>query len=68
MRRIDCPALVVRGGESKFLTEEIAEQMQREMTNCTLVTVPGAGHTVPMHRPAEFEAAVRGWLNHTEHW
>ena len=62
VRRITRPALLIRGGDSKFLTVETAEQMQREIADCTLVTIPGAGHTVPMHRPTEFEEAVRAWL------
>jgi pimeloyl-ACP methyl ester carboxylesterase len=59
---ITCPTLLIRGGESRLLTAETAERMQREMADCTLVTIAGAGHAVPLHRPVEFEAAVRAWL------
>lgn len=62
VRAISCPTLLIRGAESDVLAEETAERMQREMAHCTLVTIPGSGHPVPMDRPAEFEAAVRSWL------
>jgi esterase len=60
---ISCPTLLVRGAESDILAAETAERMQREMQNCTLVTIAGSGHPVPMDRPVEFEAAVRSWLD-----
>lgn len=59
---IACPTLLIRGGQSRFLTAEIAERVQLEMKDCTLVTIAGAGHFVPLQRPIEFEAAVRNWL------
>jgi pimeloyl-ACP methyl ester carboxylesterase len=59
---ITCSTLLIRGGESKLLTAETAERKQREMADCTLVTFAGAGHAVPLHRPVQFEAAVRAWL------
>ena len=59
---ISCPTLLVRGAESDVLATETAERMEREMKDCTLVTIAGSGHPVPMDRPAEFEAAVRSWL------
>lgn len=59
---ITVPTLLVRGGDSKLLTPQIAGRMEQEMQDCTLVTIEGAGHAVPLHRPVEFEAAVRTWL------
>jgi pimeloyl-ACP methyl ester carboxylesterase len=59
---IACPTLLVRGGESRLLSAEIAERMAQEMQDCSLVTIAGAGHSVPLHRPLEFEAAVGDWL------
>ncbi|MGI8549274.1 MAG: alpha/beta fold hydrolase [Dehalococcoidia bacterium] len=62
VQAIACPTLLIRGAESDVLAEETAERMAREIKNCTLVTIPGSGHPVPMDRPREFEAAVRSWL------
>ena len=59
---ISCPTLLVRGAESDVLAADTAERMRREMKDCTLVTIAGSGHPVPMDRPVEFEAAVRSWL------
>jgi pimeloyl-ACP methyl ester carboxylesterase len=61
-RTVTCPTLLVRGADSDILAADTAEQMVREMPNCTLVTVAGAGHSIPNQRPAEFESAVRDWL------
>lgn len=61
-RRVARPTLVIRGSESKLLSPEVAERMAREMPDCSLVTIEGAGHAVPLHRPAEFESTVRAWL------
>jgi pimeloyl-ACP methyl ester carboxylesterase len=63
-RNVQRPTLVIRGAESKLLSAEVAERMTREMPQCSLVTIEGAGHAVPLHRPAEFEAVVRAWLSH----
>lgn len=60
---VSCPTLLIRGGDSKLLSPEIAERMAQEMRDCTLVTIEGAGHAVPLHRPVEFEATVREWLS-----
>ena len=59
---IQCPTLIVRGGESDVLSAEVAESMTAAIPDCTLVTIEGSGHSVPQDRPAEFEAAVREFL------
>ncbi len=59
---IPCPILLVRGEVSDLLTREAAEKMVAANPHCTLVEIPGAGHSVPMDRPVEFEQAVRQWL------
>ncbi len=62
VRAVACPTLLVRGAESKLLTDDLARQIEREMKDCTLVTIDGAGHAVPLHRPSEFARAVGDWL------
>jgi pimeloyl-ACP methyl ester carboxylesterase len=60
--RIQCPTLIVRGGDSEVLSIDQAQAMSDAIPNGQLTTIPGAGHSVPMDKPAEFEAAVRAFL------
>jgi esterase len=60
---ITCPILLVRGEVSDLLAPESAAKMVAVNALCSLVEIPGAGHSVPMDRPVEFEQAVREWLN-----
>jgi pimeloyl-ACP methyl ester carboxylesterase len=62
---IPCPILLVRGGVSDLLARESAEKMARENPHCALVEITGAGHSVPMDRPVEFERSVSEWLHLT---
>jgi len=58
---IETPTLLLAGAlDRKFV--DIAEQMAERMPNAHVVVVPGAGHTVHLERPAEWLAAVRGFL------
>jgi pimeloyl-ACP methyl ester carboxylesterase len=59
---ITCPMLLVRGEVSDLLAAESAAKMVMANPRCSLVEIPGAGHSVPMDRPVEFEQAVRQWL------
>ncbi len=59
---IRCPILLLRGELSDVLSPEVAERMVRENSNCRLAVVANSGHSIPLDRPAEFEAAVRDWL------
>lgn len=59
---IATPTLLVRGAESDLLGAETAEKMTRVMGNCRLVTVPGAGHSIPLDNPQGFIDAVRPFL------
>jgi pimeloyl-ACP methyl ester carboxylesterase len=62
LRSIATPTLLVRGAESDLLDPAIAERVAAEMPICTLVTVPAAGHPVPLDNPQGFIDAVRPWL------
>ena len=59
---IPCPSLLVRGGVSDLLAPETAAKMAAVNSRCTLVEIPGAGHSVPMDKPVDFEQAVAAWL------
>jgi pimeloyl-ACP methyl ester carboxylesterase len=55
---ISCPVLIVRGGESDVLSDEVARKMQARLPNALYETVPGAGHTVMLDNPPGFNAVV----------
>ena len=62
MERITCPTLLVRGTETDLLTEETARQMVDTLAQGTLAEIARAGHMVFEDNPADFIAAVKGWL------
>jgi pimeloyl-ACP methyl ester carboxylesterase len=62
LERIATPTLLVRGAESDILAAETAQKMTEVMPNCTLVTVPDAGHSIPLDNPQGFIDAVRPFL------
>ncbi len=62
LRSIATPTLLVRGAESDLLDPEVARRVAEEMPDCTLVTVPAAGHPVPLDNPQGFIDAVKPWL------
>lgn len=62
LQMITCPTLVVRGAESKVLKAETADKMAEVMSNCKMVEVARAGHTVPGDNPEGFYSAVSQWL------
>jgi pimeloyl-ACP methyl ester carboxylesterase len=62
VRRIRCPALLVRGAESPILTGEGAARFTRELPGAECAEVPGAGHSVMGDNPTGFLAAVRPFL------
>lgn len=59
---IAVPTLLIRGEESDILSEETASRMVEEIGDCTLQTVTGSGHSVPLDKPEGFLEAVRGFL------
>lgn len=62
VRRLRCPALLVRGSESNVLTAEGAERFVRTVPGGRVTVVPHAGHSVMGDNPAGFLAAVRPFL------
>ncbi|MFU8874113.1 alpha/beta fold hydrolase [Micromonospora sp. SL4-19] len=61
MTEITLPALVVSGGSAGRLPQDRLAAMVARMPAARLVTID-AGHAVHATRPAEFAAAVRGFL------
>lgn len=64
--KIDCPTLVVRGGNSDIFAAATMAEMARVIPHCATATVPDAGHLVAGDNPADFLAAVQGFLNGLE--
>jgi esterase len=60
--RITAPTLVVRGEWSPILPREMAERLRGSIRNASLVEIPGAYHHLVLDRPAEFTAALGGFL------
>ena len=62
LARIECPTLVVRGGDSEVFEEKTGKRMADVIPSCSFVTVPDAGHTVPGDNPAGFLAELQPFL------
>jgi pimeloyl-ACP methyl ester carboxylesterase len=62
LRRITAPTLVVAGAADRFTPRAHAEAYAAGIAGARLAVIEGAGHMVPMERPAEFAALVREFL------
>ncbi len=62
VRKIQCPTLIVRGGESDILSPQAAERLQAAIPNSRLSVVSGAGHSVMGDNPDGFAQAVQEFL------
>ncbi len=62
--RISCPVLILRGKDSSFLSEEIAEKMLATGPKTTLVEFENTGHT-PTLRNDEQVNVIAEWLKNT---
>lgn len=59
---IKCPTLILRGDNSKLLTEEAVEKMLAACPSATLRTVPDAGHAVMVDNQAAFISETSAFL------
>jgi pimeloyl-ACP methyl ester carboxylesterase len=62
LRRITAPTLVVAGAADRFTPRAHPEAYAAGIAGARLAIIEGAGHMVPMERPAEFTAVVREFL------
>jgi pimeloyl-ACP methyl ester carboxylesterase len=62
VRAIKAPALLLRGAESKILSDEVAQKTVAAMADARLQVIPRATHNVHSDNPAGFAAAVDGFL------
>lgn len=51
-----CPVLIIRGSESTFFPQSVAEKMLEHNSNARLVEIEGAGHTPPLRTKKEITA------------
>lgn len=59
LRRVSCPALVVRGAASDILSADTAERMAEEaLVRGSLAEIPRAGHSVMIDNPDGFAEAI----------
>ncbi len=61
--KITCPVLAIRGEHSGAFTVDAAERLGRLIPDFKLVTVPKAGHFVPMGKPVECARAIKDFVN-----
>ena len=58
---VTMPALLVTGEDSPPVMAEIAQGLTRRLGNAHAVSVPGAGHMLPVTHPAETAELLRGF-------
>jgi pimeloyl-ACP methyl ester carboxylesterase len=59
---IRVPTHVVCGAEDRLTTPEMAREIASMIPGAELTIIPGAGHLVNIEKPAEFDAAVIGFI------
>jgi pimeloyl-ACP methyl ester carboxylesterase len=58
VNHITLPAMLVRGSESKFVTDDDAAEMRRRLPTIRIETVAGAGHAVQSDQPLELVSLI----------
>lgn len=60
---IDTPTLFIRGGKSKYITDEDVQDISANFEDMKLETVVNAGHWVHAEQPNELLSIIRSFLN-----
>ena len=63
LSRCGCPALLVRGACSGFVSAESAQRVSELLPVCDYVEIAGAGHAVMLDQPAAFEQQALDFLH-----
>jgi len=62
LRDIRCPSLVIRGKESRVMSEEIAREMSNMILKSRFAEIPQATHPLHIDNPAEFQRTIFEFL------
>ena len=62
LRDIRCPSLVIRGKESRVMSEEIAREMSNMIPESRFAEIPKATHPLHIDNPAEFQRTIFEFL------
>jgi pimeloyl-ACP methyl ester carboxylesterase len=58
LHMIECPTLLVWGGEDRFVSPAHGEMLVREIAGARLEVIPGAGHAVAIEKPEELAQKI----------
>jgi hypothetical protein len=59
---IDAPVMLVRGGDSKFVTDNDVAEFRRRMPGVRTEVVAGAGHAIQSDRPLALAALISDFV------
>lgn len=62
-KKISCPVLAIRGEHSGAFTVDAAKRLGRLIPDFEMVTIPGAGHFVPMGKPVECARVIKDFIH-----
>ena len=62
-KKIACPVLAIRGEHSGAFTVDAALRLERTIPDCEVVTIPAAGHFVPMGKPADCARVIKKFVD-----
>jgi esterase len=62
VRRLSMPVMLVRGGDSAFVTEDDLARMTRLLPAMRVEVVPGSGHAVQSDQPLRLTALISDFL------
>ena len=60
--KIQCPVLVLRGGESDFLTEGLMNRMRDSLPHAEFLEFEGVGHTLSLNSKKQIKI-IQDWLD-----
>jgi len=60
---VTCPVLLIQGGASPAVIDEIQSKLAAKLPNSDRVTINGAGHMAPISHPMETAQAIRAFLD-----
>jgi pimeloyl-ACP methyl ester carboxylesterase len=59
---ISAPVMLVRGGDSKFVTDDATAEFRRRQPGLRLEIVPGSGHAVQSDQPLELARLIQDFV------